>query len=132
MPLYKNILDIASKIIPRQKIQYRKYIEDEVNEYGVVIQKFSEWKDILAHVQPGIISSFGGKNINERMYHEMGLDWSRNYITVWAKVDVNTTVLNKAADQFNVNGKIFNAVMTADWIEFNGWKRIFCVERDDG
>jgi hypothetical protein len=61
----------------------------------------------------------------------MGLDFSRNYYTVYCdNIDVRTVCEQHSADQFMINGKVFNVIQTEDWEEFgyNGWKRCYCVE----
>ena len=135
MSIFSNLHRIANRIIPRQKIQWRKAGDIDVNEYGVASSEYGAWQDVYAHVMPGIISSFGGKNINERDYKEMGLDFSKNYYTVYVDgIDVRTVCEQNGADQFRINGKIFNVIQTEDWEEFgyNGWKRCYCVQVIDG
>jgi hypothetical protein len=131
MSIFTNLHKIASRIIPRQRIEWRKANDSVVSEYGVASSTYGDWTSILAHAMPGIISSFGGKNINERDYKDMGLDFSRNYYTVYAdNIDVRTVCEQHSADQFRINGKVFNVIQTEDWEEFgyNGWKRCYCVQ----
>ena len=67
----------------------------------------------------------------ERDYKDMGLDFSRNYYTVYVdNIDVRTVCEQHSADQFRINGKVFNVIQTEDWEEFgyNGWKRCYCVQ----
>lgn len=135
MSVFSNLHRIANRIIPRQKIQWRKSGVTFIDEYGVARSSFGAWQDVYAHVMPGIISSFGGKNINERDYKDMGLDFSKNYYTVYVDgIDVRTVCEQGSADQFRVDGKVFNVIQTEDWSEFgyNGWKRCYCVQVIDG
>lgn len=131
MSLFINILRLASHCIPRERIKYRKYKGKEVLRNGVVTIKYEDYIDTTAFVQPGIISSFGGKNIEERNYKEMGLDWSKRYITVWAEINVHTSIDKHSPDQLLIRNKQYDILMVADWIEFNGWKRIYAVERSE-
>ena len=131
MSIFTNLHKLANRIIPRQRIEWRKADDSVVSEYGVVSSTYGDWNTILAHAMPGIISSFGGKNINERDYKDMGLDFSRNYYTVYVdNIDVRTVCEQHSADQFRINGKVFNVIQTEDWEEFgyNGWKRCYCVQ----
>lgn len=131
MSIFTNLHKIANSIIPRQRIEWRKSGESFVDDYGQPASSYGEWQSILAHAMPGIISSFGGKNINERDYKEMGLDFSKNYYTVYVDdIDIRTVCEQRSADQFRINGKIFNVIQTEDWAEFgyNGWKRCYCVQ----
>lgn len=131
MSIFTNLHKIANRLIPRQRVQWRKALDTVISEDGIAVSGYGEWNAILAHAMPGIISSFGGKNINERDYKDMGLDFSRNYYTVYCdNIDVRTVCEQHSADQFMINGKIFNVIQTEDWEEFgyNGWKRCYCVE----
>jgi hypothetical protein len=131
MSIFTNLHRIANKLIPRQRIKWRKALDTVISEDGIAVSGYGEWNAILAHAMPGIISSFGGKNINERDYKDMGLDFSRNYYTVYCdNIDVRTVCEQHSADQFMINGKVFNVIQTEDWEEFgyNGWKRCYCVE----
>lgn len=131
MSIFTNLHKIASRLIPRQRVQWRKALDTVISEDGIAVSGYGEWNAILAHAMPGIISSFGGKNINERDYKDMGLDFSRNYYTVYCdNIDVRTVCEQHSADQFMINGKVFNVIQTEDWEEFgyNGWKRCYCVE----
>lgn len=131
MSIFTNLHKIANRLIPRQRIQWRKALDTVISEDGIAVSGYCEWNAILAHAMPGIISSFGGKNINERDYKDMGLDFSRNYYTVYCdNIDVRTVCEQHSADQFMINGKVFNVIQTEDWEEFgyNGWKRCYCVE----
>lgn len=131
MSIFTNLHKIANRLIPRQRIQWRKALDTVISEDGIAVSGYGEWNAILAHAMPGIISSFGGKNINERDYKDMGLDFSRNYYTVYCdNIDVRTVCEQHSADQFMINGKVFNVIQTEDWEEFgyNGWKRCYCVE----
>lgn len=135
MSIFTNLHKIANRIIPRQKIFWRKAKDTIVSDAGIPVSEYGEWTPTMAHALPGIVSSFGGKNINERDYKEMGLDFSRNYYTVYTdNLDVRTVCEQHAADQFKIFGKIFNILQTEDWEEFgyNGWKRCYCVQVIDG
>jgi hypothetical protein len=135
MSIFTNIHKLANRIIPRQKIKWRKAGDTTISEYGIAVSQYGEWMDIYAHAMPGIISSFGGKNINERDYKDMGLDFSKNYYTVYCDdIGARTVCEQHGADQFMINGKVFNIIQTEDWEEFgyNGWKRCYCVQVIDG
>lgn len=135
MSIFTNLHKIANRLIPRQKIQWRKALESEVDQYGVMRSRYGRWETVLAHVMPGIISSFGGKNINERDYKDMGLDFSKNYYTVYVDgIPVRTVAEQDSADQFLIKGRVFNVIQTEDWDEFgyDGWKRCYCVQEIGG
>lgn len=127
-----NILNAALKVIGSSKLSFRKFARRSVDEFGIPKVEYGEWKHYKGCAQPGIISSFGGKNISEKDYKEMGLDWTKSYITVWIpENDIKLVYKQDAADQILYSGKVYNIIQSADWIAENGWKRCYCVERTD-
>lgn len=129
MSLFTNIHKVASRMIPMESIQYRICQGKSVDEYGQATLVFDEWKPIRAHVQPGIISSFGGKNVEEKVFKQMGLDFTHVYVTIWIdNTDLTLMVHKDGADQLKIRDRIFNVSNITNWIDFNGWKRIYCEE----
>ena len=127
-----NILNVALNIIGTSKFEFRKFVGKSVDEFGIPHVEYGPWTAHKGSVQPGIVSSFGGKNISEKDYKEMVLDWTRSHITIWLSgVDVKTVYKQDAADQIRYRGRVYNIIQSADWIEENGWKRCYCVERID-
>lgn len=127
----KNILDIASTIIGTEVIQYRKFLTKEI-DHGQVVPTYDDWKNVRACVQPGIVSSFGGKNISLKDYKELGLDWTKCYYTIWATgIDITTVYKQDVSDQIKWGDRILNVMQVENWTGLNGWKRCYCVERVD-
>lgn len=129
MSLFPNIHRLATRLIPRTPIRYRKGIGVTISEAGLSKPNYGEWINTTASVQPGIISSFGGKNVGEKVYEDMGLDFSRRYYTVWADgCNLHTVANQEVPDQVELYGKIFNVIHCSDWEEWDGWQRVYCVE----
>ena len=128
-----NILKSALSIIGSHTVKVRIATGVSVNDAGVPTVTYSEPIAVSGSVQPGIVSSFGGKNISEKDYKDMGLDWTRSYITVWIP-DVGLKPIHdkKSSDTVEFNGRIFNVIQCADWELQNGWKRCYCAERKAG
>lgn len=129
MSLLSNVLKIATSLIPQHKIAFRKFITSSVTDFGVANQEFSDWVSVNGVVQPGIVSSFGGSNIELKDYKELGLDWSRRHITVWLTDKGLEPCCDKdGADQIEYNGKTFTILQVENWDDFNNWQRCYCVE----
>ena len=128
-----NILKQALSVTGTQTVKIRIAAGSTINAAGVPTVSYGDPIVVSGSVQPGIVSSFGGKNISEKDYRDMGLDWTRSYITVWIP-DVGLSVIHdkKSADTVEFNGRIFNVIQCADWELQNGWKRCYCVERKAG
>lgn len=129
MSVYRNIHRVASRLIPQESIKYRKGLQIAVSDAGIPTATYGAWTAMLAHVQPGIISSFGGKNVSEKEYHDFGLDFSKRYFTIWFDdVDIKTNAKQNVPDQVQIYGSVFNVIHVSDWLEYNGWKRCYCEE----
>lgn len=132
MSIFTNIHKVASRLIPRQKIEWRKGAVSVLSEAGIMRSQYGEWISVNAHVQPGIISSFGGKNITEKEYKEMGLDWSHRFFTIWVDDSrITTNAQQDTTDQIRLggeDGEIYNIINMADWIEFDGFRRCYCEQ----
>lgn len=128
-----NILKSALSVIGSHTVKIRIATGTAVNDAGVPTINYSDPIIVSGSVQPGIVSSFGGKNISEKDYKDMGLDWTRSYITVWIP-DVGLKPIHdkKSADTVEFNNRIFNIIQCADWEMQNGWKRCYCSERKAG
>lgn len=136
MPIrVSNILKTAMRTIGTERIEYRLYSGNTVNDAGVPSVSYSEWRPTRASVHPGIVSSFGGKGISEKEYAELGFTWARTNITIWLNdVGLRTSENENAADQIRFRGKVYNVLQVENWLEQNGWKRCYCVMRrgEDG
>lgn len=125
----RNILTRALTVIPRSRFKYRKANGNVVNDFGQKVQSYGEWMDVTGIVQPGLVSSFGSKNISDMMYRDLGLDPSKRTITVWIEyTDISSTANRQSCDQVQYMGKTFNILQVEDWLEYNGWKRCYCQE----
>ena len=111
-----NILKSALSIIGSHTVKIRIATGTAVNDSGVPTVAYSDPIVVSGSVQPGIVSSFGGKNISEKDYKDMGLDWTRSYITVWIP-DVCLKPIHdkKSTDTVEFNGRIFNVIQCSDW-----------------
>lgn len=129
MSLFSNIHKIASRIIPRRSVLWRKYETSHTNEYGMPTHKYSEWHSAKAHVEPGVVASFGSKNIDQKLYNDLGLSWSDKTFTVWIDdCDLNTLANQNVPDQIKIDNHVCNVIQVADWLEMNGWKRMYLKE----
>lgn len=131
MGIMSSILIRARSLIRTDdSVKFRRFVSNSISEFGVASQTFSDWVIVAANVQPGIVSSFGGSNIEMKDYKEMGLDWSRRYITVWIKdKGLQPCVDKNGADEILYNGMEFTVIQVENWDRFNNWQRIYCVEK---
>jgi len=129
MSIFTNIHKLACRMIPTVPIKYRLFSTKSVDSFGQYAPTYGAWTDARAHVQPGIVSAFGGKNIEEKDYKDLGLDFSHVFITIWISgVNLSTVARKDSPDQIQYDGKTFNVIHVANWLAYDGWKRIYCEE----
>ena len=129
---YIDILTRALRVIRPIEFEYRKPISNVTDDFGQRTPAYGPWTWTSGHVQPGIISSFGGKNVGEKDYKDFGIDTSKSTITVWIRgVDLNNTARGKTCDQVRYCGRVYNVFQCADWNSYDGWKRCYCYEDMD-
>lgn len=127
--LANNILSAALRVIPKVRIEYRKFISRSVSDFGVVTMNYSDWTTTYGMVEPGRVRAFTSSNLAEKNYSDFGLDWSEHGISVWiSNVNLSNTADNDGSDQVRFNGKIFNVDEVEDWDVYNSWSRVYCVE----
>lgn len=125
-----NLLISAIRVIPPVAFLYRKYTGHATNDIGNTIAEYTEWTEAVGVVQPGIPSSFGtGRILGEEAIKLSGIDFSRNVISVWCKdVDIRSVRGKTIPDQVMYEDKVYNITDVADWLGYNGWKRLVCEE----
>lgn len=125
----QSILKSAFSIIPHSSVDYRKFSGLTTNDFGISTHLYTEWRTAEGIAQPGIVSSFGGKCIELKDYKELGLDWSRRYITIWIPdVGLENATERNGSDQIRWNNRVFNVLQVENWDVYNGWQRCYCVE----
>lgn len=129
-----NLLMSALRVIPRNRFQFRHFIEGSISEVGIAVQQYEQtWTDGYGMVQPGIISSFGGKNVSEKEYHDLGMDFSRRSCTAWIRgANLHASVDKSSPDQIKWCNDIYNVIHVSDWEDYNGWQRVYCQEVVNG
>lgn len=129
MSFLNNVHKMASKVIPTRVIEWGEQGKSSTDQYGCRNEGTVTWRTVKAHVQPGIISSFGGKNIDEKDYKDFGLDFSHRHITIWIDgTNIHTVAEKDSPDKVRFDEMVFNVMHTADWLDFDGWKRCYCEE----
>lgn len=122
-----NLLRQAMRLIKPIKVGYERYAGRQENDYGGWVTAYEDRVDILASVQA----------VDRARYEYMGLDLSRNYVTLYTSHDVGAIERDKSPDRFILpNGKIFTAVSDTDWYGLDGawvsgapgWSAVLAVE----
>lgn len=128
-----NLLKKALRVVPSEIFQYRKVVSVETNEIGNTIPTFSEWTDTRGSVQPGLTFSFNARGISSvidlKMAYKIGITQAKDLITVFTKdLDLVNTHFQEQPDQIKYNGRIFNIISVSNWLPYDSWKSLVCVE----
>ena len=125
----RYLLRHAFGLIRKSRFDYRLDAGTVTNDFGQKVPSYGEWIPATGIVEPGLVSSFGSKNLQEISYKDLGLDPSRKTITVWLEYSgIGTTADGSTCDQIRWNGRIYNVLRIEDWLEYDGWKRAYCQE----
>lgn len=122
-----NLLRQAMRVIKPLPIEYKKYRERELNDFGSWVTSYDDPVVIKASVQA----------IDRSRYERMGLDFSKNYVMIYTSHDIGAVVRDKTPDQFILpNGRTYTAVNVTDWYGLDGqwvtgkpgWSGVMAVE----
>jgi len=128
-----NLLKKALTIVPSETFQYRKVESVSTNEIGNTIATFSDWINTRGSVQPGLTFSFNARGISSmielKMAYKIGITQAKDLITVFTKeIDLVNTHFQQQPDQIKYDGRIFNIISVSNWLPYDSWKSLVCVE----
>lgn len=98
--------------------EWRRYISDSVNDFGVVISTYTNWSSVKGSVQP----------LDATLIDLNGIEGMKRGITVWANIDFKTLETDGHCDQVRYRGKIYNCTRCTNWNKANGWGTFACTE----
>lgn len=116
-----NLFNLASKVIPLEKIQYSHFTGDTINPIGISVPSYADSIDVNASVQP----------VGDETYKNLGLDFKKEYFTVYS--DQRMYGINEQAhpDILQFHNKVWTVQKTLHWDEYNGWGSVLVVKDDD-
>jgi hypothetical protein len=109
---------MAMRIIPRVQFQVKKFVSQEISDIGFVVSTYDEPVTVWGCVQA----------VDNSAYQQLGLEFGKNYISVWAEIAMLGIDKKEVADQIIYDSKTFNVVKSTDWINYNGWSSVIAVE----
>lgn len=113
-----NILKLAMSVIPPRDIEWLQFDKITTNEFGLDVPTYKAPQIIKASVQA----------VPNSMYQELGIDFTKNLLSVHANADIQDTSTQKVADRLLIDGKYYNVVQKVDWFHFNGWVDVIVSE----
>lgn len=113
-----NLLNLALTVIAPATVTYYAYTSRALNAAGVYITTFAAGVDIVGSVQP----------VPRQLYADMGLDYTRNYVMLYADTPIGDVTRDRTGDQIGFNGKRWQVESANDWQAIDGWSGVLCVE----
>lgn len=113
-----NLLNRASRLIPKATVSYGRWLSNSKNTVGVIVPLYAAVQSRFVQVQP----------IARTMYEALGLDLQRNYIAVFADFPLRDLKRNGSCDTIDYCGRRYNVESNTDWFGQDGWVASICVD----
>lgn len=113
-----NLFRQAIRLIAPMEIQYLKFLGRTQNQVRVWVSNYAPAVPIWASVQA----------VQRSSYNALGLDFQKNYIKIFADVDVVDLQRDSAGDQYIYNSKIYQIEDQTSWFVMDGWASVMAVE----
>lgn len=115
-----NLFNMASKVIPIEKIQYKHFLGDEINSVGLSVPTYADQIEVDASPQP----------LGDEAYKDLGLDFQKEYFTVYSNVRMYGINEQSHPDILIFHRKIWIVQKNLHWDEYNGWGSVLVVKDD--
>lgn len=120
--MFNNLLNQALTLVPKQKFTYCKFAGTTVNELGTKQNTYD----------PGIEFAGSVQAIEQAMYEQLGLQWSKKYIQIYSSLNIkNSDNEQFAPDKIIWNGKDYLVTKVTNWYLQDGWTNIIAVEQTE-
>lgn len=114
-----NLLAQALGIIQPQTVQWRAFVSRTENSVGDTIPVFAAPVDLpQCSMQP----------VNKNLYQQLGLNFDKNYSTLWVFGPVKPTGRDRDGDIILFAGKTWQCSSDRDWSNVGEYTRMLCVE----
>lgn len=113
-----NLLKKAFKIINKDPFVYRQFKKRTTNSIGIDVPEF----------EPDVILNGSIQAVPRRLYQQHGLDWKKNYITIYSSDVIEGVNRDTTGDRIMFDGKLFQVLDENNWTPIDGWNGVMCVE----
>lgn len=114
-----NLLAMALGVIGAQQVGWQQYTGAVTNSAGVDVPTWAAAVDVFGSLQP--VSDAG-------LLQQLGLDWTKNYVTFYASQRFGEPSRDKAGDRLLYDGKVFQIEGKTPWVAQDGWESVLAVE----
>lgn len=113
-----NILALALSVIQPTSIEYYSFVSRQLNSIGLEESTFSAPEVIKGSVQAMPLAE----------YNNLGLDLSREYVTLFAQKDMHNSGRDRENDYFMWDGYRWDVVNVTAWKAIDGWSQVIAVK----
>ena len=122
-----NVLNIALSVIPKQDIIYRKYMTQETNELGIMVNVYDEPITVKGSIQPA----------DENTLYKLGIGYADDVYVCHLPANVLSISELQTNDQIiDSDGNEYNIFMLDKWFTYpnQNWNRVLIrrVKNYDG
>ena len=119
---FNNLLNAALRIIPKQRIVWRKFAGFDIDEQGLKINRYAEGVELTGSVQA----------VDRNIYDQLGLDQEKEYLAVYAPADIKGVAGQDAPDIVEFGGGVYKVVRNYPWYFYDGWSGVVVVKAEAG
>lgn len=113
-----NLFLAATRLIRPMPIQYLKFAARTQNSARQYVPTFEPEQTIYASVQA----------VSRNTYNELGLDFQKNYVKIFAATNVVDLGRDTSGDRFKFNGRLYQIESQTDWFIMDGWASCIAVD----
>lgn len=113
-----NLLKQAFRVIAKTPFSYQEFQGRTAGANGMLAPSYSVAVQKVGSVQP----------VPRSMYAAMGLDFQKNYFTVYVTMDVQDLARDVSGDRITYNCQILQVESKTDWFTIDGWVGLLAVQ----
>ena len=113
-----NLLNIASRVISLRPVPYYRFLARVLNANRQYTTGYEAPTDVAMSVQ----------RVPRSLYKDMGLDFQKVYVTLYASVNVIDLQRDSSGDKIEWAGRWYKIESAGTWYEQDGWARALAVD----
>lgn len=117
-----NLLNLAFSAVAKQPFEYLQDGGRTLNSVGLYDTTFLPPKTLYGSIQA----------VSRNVYQERGLDFQKQYISIYVSQDVFDMARDVTGDQVIWNGHRYQLTSETAWYGIDGWLSVIAVQIDTG
>lgn len=118
--MIKNLMKMASTVIPLQSMSYTPYASLTINDVGLEVTTYGTTQTLKASIQA----------VPRTTYEALGLDFQKKYVSVFIERNLLDLGRGVSGDKFTYNGETYQVESETDWYNVDGWTSLMAVQID--